>query len=130
MEMPRDIDTVFHDVIGRITIERDLVVKPFGAEGGLDPDLGPSVARLNVSRLSTLRAISLHIAAFRLRQRIGFGPALTHHSPKRRDRRVIGVERVRSIFLSDPDLEIGTRAAVAGRRPARRAPLCAQDALY
>ena len=101
------------DVIGRIAIERDLrsdgritlVVESLRAELGPDPDLRQSVAELDViARLSTLRAIGLHIAAFRLHQRIGLGTAFTHHSSQRRDRRVIGgVERFGPVFLSDPD---------------------------
>ncbi len=70
------------DVVGRIAIKRDLrgdgrvtlVVEFWRAELGLDPDLRQSVAKLDIiARLSTLRAIGLHIAAFRLHQRIGFG---------------------------------------------------------
>ena len=118
------------DVIGRIAIERDLrhdgritlVIEPFGAEGGLDPDLGQSVAKLDViARLSTLRAIGLHIAAFRLDQWIGFGTAFTHHSPQGCDRRVIGgVEGFRPIFLSDPDpATLATHLHVPAQRAQR-----------
>src|SRR5260370_17685907 len=101
------------DIVSRTAVARNLrgngritlVVESLGAERGLDPDLRQSVAKLDViARLSALRPIGLHIAPLRLPQRIGFGPALTHHSPQRSDCCVIGsVKRFRSIFLSDPD---------------------------
>src|SRR6266567_8256508 len=96
--------------------------KSLRAELGPNPDLRQSVAELDViARLSTLRAI----AAFRLHQRIGFGTALTHHSPQRRDRRVIGgVEGFRPIFLSDPDP--ATLVALL-RVPAQRAYSAERD---
>src|SRR5690348_16710476 len=76
------------DVIGRVAIERDLrgdrritlTVECYRAELALDPDLRQAVAKLDViACLSPLRAISLHIAAFGLHQRIGCAAAFTHH---------------------------------------------------
>src|SRR5579872_2213856 len=101
------------DVITRIAMECNLrdygcitfVVECFCVVLGLDPYLRQSVAKLDIiARLSALRTIGLHIAAFRLHQRIGLRTALTHHSPQPCDRSVIGsVKCLGSIFLTDTD---------------------------